>query len=113
MPTVARLRELDSRTWSTATWTSPLVVQLVLGAMIIALWLSRKVPSYLTTSSYSGGPGWFLAVTAVTVFVSVSIGGLLFRSRSSRIRGIGLSITGSAAIVLIGAIAYAFWIIRW
>jgi hypothetical protein len=113
MSTIAHLRDLDSSVWSTATWAAPFIVQLVLGATIIALCLSGKVPPYLTNSSYSGGPVWFLTVPAVTALVSVPISGLLLRSRSSRVRGIALSIAGSAAIVLIGAIVFAFCVIRW
>jgi hypothetical protein len=112
-PTIARLRDLDSRAWSTATWAAPFIIQLVLAAMIIVLCLSGKVPPYVTNSSYSGGPAWFLAIAAVTTLVSVPISGLLLRSRSSRVRGMALSVMGSAAIVLIGAIAYAFCVIRW
>jgi ABC-type polysaccharide/polyol phosphate export permease len=89
------------------------MVQLVLGAMIIALCLSEKVPPYITNSSYSGGPAWFLLVPAVIALLSLPISGLLLRSQSSRVRGIALSVAGSAAIVLFGAIVFALWVIRW
>ncbi len=113
MTSIVRLRELDSRAWSTATWAAPLAVQLVLGAMVIALVLLGKVPAYLTTSDRTGGPAWFLGIATATVLTSALVGGLLFRSRSPRVQGIALSIAGSAAVALIGVITFALWVIRW
>lgn len=113
MRSMTLLRELDERTWSTAAWTTPIMIQLVLGAVTIALVLTDTVPPYVTNSSYSGGPVWFLIVAAVPALISVPVGSLLLTSRSSRVRGLALSFAGSAAIILVGAIMYASWVVRW
>jgi hypothetical protein len=113
MPPITRLRDLDTLAWSTATWTTPLIVQLVLGAMFIALWLLGKAAPFMTHGSYSGERALLLTAAAVTALVSVAISGSLIMSRSSRVHGAAMSIAGSAAIVLIGSIGFAFWILRW
>jgi len=35
MSTIARLRDLDSRAWTAATWAAPFTIQLVLGVMFL------------------------------------------------------------------------------
>lgn len=65
MSTITRLRSLDSRAWTAATWTAPFTVQLVLGAMFIVLWLLGKMPPFTrydveTHSSYVGERAWLL-----------------------------------------------------
>lgn len=113
MLTIARLRDLDTRTWRAATWTAPFIIQFGLGAMVITICVSGKIPCYTTIGAYSSETVWFLAVAAVAALVSALISGLLLRSPSSCIRGMALSVAGSAAIIFIGAIIYAFWVLRW
>jgi hypothetical protein len=118
MPSAAWLRDLDSRVWATATWATPFSVQLVLGAMFIALWLLGKVPPFttynvVTHSTYVGERAWLLTGAVITALVSIPVSGLLLRSHSSRTRGVALSIVSSTAIVFIGAIIFAFWLLRW
>jgi hypothetical protein len=113
MPTIARLRDLDSRAWSTATWAVPFMFQLVSGTMFIALWLLGKAPYFMTHNAETGGRAWLLTAAAVTALIWVPVSGLLLMSRSSRVRGIGMGVAGSVAIVLIGTIVFAFWILRW
>lgn len=118
MSIIARLRDLDSRAWSAATWAAPFTVQVVLGAMFIVLWLIGKTPPFTsynveTHSTAIGERAWLLTGAAITALVSVLVSGLFLSSRSSRARVAGLSIAGSAAVVLVGAIVYAFWFLRW
>lgn len=113
-PPTSQLRDMDSRAWSTATLASPFMVQLVLGAMLIILWLLGKAPPFMTHSgTYSGERAWFLTAAAVSTLLWVPVSGLLFRSGSSRVRGVALSVVGSASIVLIGSVVFAFWALRW
>lgn len=112
MPPITPLRDMDSRAWSTATWAMPFMVQLVLGAMFLVLWLFGKAPPFTTHSAYAGERAWFLSGAAATAIASVLISGLLFTSRSSRIRGAALSIVGAGTVVLVGAIVFAFCALR-
>lgn len=95
MSTITRLRSLDSRAWTTATWSAPFTVQIELGAMFIVLWLLGKTPPFTrydieTHSTYVGGRAWLLAGAAVTALGSAPVSGLLLRSQSSRIRAVAL-----------------------
>ncbi len=111
MPSVARIRDLDAPARRTATWSAPFVIQLVLAALLILMWLLGKWP-FATHSAYGGERAWLITATAITTLVSLAISGVLLASRSSRRRGLALSVAGSAAVVLIGAVIYAFVIFR-
>jgi hypothetical protein len=113
IPLINQLRDPDSRFWPTATWAVPFMFQLVLGAMLLALWLLGKVPYFTAHNADTGGRAWLLTAASVAALIWVPVSGLLIRSRSSRIRGIGMSVAGSVVIVLIGTVVFAFWILRW
>ncbi|UVY89949.1 hypothetical protein MJO63_25735 [Mycobacterium ulcerans] len=53
-----------------------------------------------------------LTATALATLVSLGAGAVLLNSSSSQRRGIGLGVTGAAAVVLIGGIAFAFVVLR-
>ncbi|MEX3656815.1 MULTISPECIES: hypothetical protein [Mycolicibacterium] len=92
-------------TWRTATWSVPLVFQVVLTLFLLTTWATRKwvlVGDTFRTTMSAG------AATSAVVSLMISI--VLFRARSSRLRGVGLAVAGSAAAVLIGWIIAAFWI---
>jgi hypothetical protein len=109
-PTAVNSRPLDERVWSAATRSSPIVIQFVLGVLLIATWL-------LGSWSRTGHDGAhaprlaLLVATGITVVISVGVAAALIRRDSSTARGIGLSTAASAAIVVIGAIPYAFWLL--
>jgi hypothetical protein len=103
MPSIAQLRDLDSHTWRTATWSAPFTVELVVGAMVIVLWLLGKTEYF-----FAPDRAWFLTGTVITAVVSALTSGLLLTSSSSRVRGLGLSVAGSTAVVLAGGIIVAF-----
>jgi hypothetical protein len=111
MPSLARVRDLDARAWSTATWSAPFVVQLVLAALVIIMWLLSKWP-FATHRGYRGELGWTLTATVITTLVSLAISGALLTSPSSRRRGLSVSIAGSSAVVLIGGVVWAFCVYR-
>lgn len=97
MPRLARLRDLDARAWSTATWAAPFTVEFVIGVMVVVLWALSKLEFFSLLDR-----SWVLTGVVLTALVSVLTSGLLLTSPSSRVRGLGLSGAGSAAVVLVG-----------
>ncbi|RAU98554.1 hypothetical protein DQP58_05085 [Mycobacterium colombiense] len=55
---------------------------------------------------------WMLVAAVITALVALALAAILMRSPSPRNRGLGLSVAGSAAAVLIGAIVYAYLVLR-
>jgi hypothetical protein len=103
-------RRLDERVWTVATRSSPIVIQFVLCALLIATWLLGRWPPM--SPDTADAPRWALVVaTGITVVISLIVAAALFRRGSSTSRGIGLSTAASAAVTLIGAISYAFWLL--
>lgn len=104
METASRV---GSDTWRTATWSVPLVFQLVLTLFLATTWAAGKWvfvgDTHRTLMSMSAG-----AATSTVVALVISI--VLFKAPSSRLRGVGLAVAGSAAAVLIGWLLAAFWI---
>ena len=106
MTALARLHDLDSRAWSAATWSAPLMTQLVLALIIATSWLLGK--------SFPGSGAVLFVVSAAAVFVLCAVVTVvLIRSGSSRARGIALSVAGSYAVVFVGGVVYGFWILGW
>ena len=107
MTALARLNGMDSRAWSTATWSAVLLTQLVLALIITISWLLGK--------QFPGTPGFglFLVSAAALLPLCVVSSGLLIRSASSRAHGLAVSIVGSYAVVLVGGTAYGVWISGW
>lgn len=97
---------LDSRAWATATWSAPLVAQLILALLIASAWLLGK---------WFPGPALPLfAASAAGVFVLCAVATfVLIRSTSSRARGMALSVAGSYVVVLVGATLYGIWMLPW
>jgi hypothetical protein len=110
MPSIVRLRHLDAHAWRTATWSAPFVVQLVLAALLILMWLLGKWP-FAEHNTFEAGGALLFAATAIAALGSLAISGvLLLTSRSSRGRGLAVSLAGSATVVLIGGVIYDFWV---
>lgn len=102
-------RHLDQRVWTVATWSTPFVIQLVTGAVLIAWWLiGRWTPIQPNTSA--GTRETLLTAIGIAVVVFMAVAAALVTRRSSTTRGIGLGTAASAAIILIGGVIYAFWI---
>lgn len=102
MESVSRI---SSDTWRTATWSVPLIFQLVMTLFLSTTWAAGKWvldgATFRTTMS-SG------AATSTVIALVISI--VLLKDRSPRWRGVGLAVAGSAAAVLIGWMVAAFWI---
>ncbi|MGA5543802.1 hypothetical protein ACPCIR_18275 [Mycobacterium sp. NPDC051198] len=96
---------VSSDTWRTATWSVPLVFQLVMTLFLSTTWASGKwvLDSATFRTTMSAG-----AATSTVIALVISI--VLLKARSSRWRGVGLAVAGSAAAVLIGWMVAAFWI---
>lgn len=101
----------DGRAWRTATWSAPLVVQLILALLLVAMQLLGKWP-FETHSAYAGERVWMLTATVLTTLVSVLVGAALLRSPSQRNRGLGLSTVACSAVVLAGGAAFAYLVLR-
>ena len=106
MTTSTHLGSLDSRAWATATWSAPLVTQLILALLIASAWVLGK---------WFPGPALPLfATSAAGVFVLCAVATfVLIRSTSSRARGMALSVAGSYVVVLGGATVYGIWMLQW
>lgn len=102
MDTASRV---SSDPWRIATWSVPLVFQLVLTLFLSTTWAARKWvlvgDTYRTIIS---------AGAAVSTVFALVISIALVKARSSRLRGFGLAVAGSAAAVLTCWIIAAFWI---
>lgn len=107
----ARSNYLDAAAWRTATWSAPLVVQLALAALLLAMWLLGKWP-FETHSAHAGERAWMLTSTVVAASVSLVIGVAFLRSSSPRNRGLGLSVAASAVVIIVGGTIYAYLILR-
>jgi hypothetical protein len=107
MTSIPRLRDLDARVWSTATWAAPFTIQVVLGVAIAILWLLGK---YLSNVH---GFAQYVSGAAATLLLSAAVSILLFRSGSPRAQGLAISIVGSFVVAAIGGVVYGFWIVGW
>jgi dUTPase len=77
--------------------------------LLVATWLLRRWP--LVSNTVDAPRAEVLVATGIAVAISVGVAVALFRRDSSMARGIGLSTAASAAVVLIGAIPYACWLL--
>jgi hypothetical protein len=109
VPPTVDSRHLDDRVWSVATRSSPIVIQFVLAVLLVATWLLGRWP--LISNIVDAPRAEVLVATGIAVVISVGVAAALFRRDSSIARGIGLSTAASAAVVLIGAIPYACWLL--
>lgn len=100
-------RRVDERVWSAATWSAPIVIQLVFSGMFVAMWLLGKAGLHNDTPA--GQRTTFLIAMGLAVVISLVTASLLWRRTSPKTKGVGLAAAGSAAVVLIGGLAYAYW----
>jgi dUTPase len=77
--------------------------------LLVATWLLGRWP--LISNIVDAPRAEVLVATGIAVVISVGVAAALFRQDSSMARGIGLSTAASAAVVLIGAIPYACWLL--
>lgn len=104
-----QLRDLDFRSWATATWALPFAVQLVLLMSGSVLWLLGKTAYFADAHER----GWFLSAAAITLLTMLPVSAVLLTRQSSRVRGLAVAIAGSSVIVAAGMAAYTFLILRW
>jgi hypothetical protein len=77
--------------------------------LLVATWLLGRWP--LISNTADAPRTEVLVATGIAVVVSVGVAAALFRRDSAMARGFGLSTAASAAVVLIGAIPYACWLL--
>jgi hypothetical protein len=93
----------NDRSWAVATWWLPFTMELVTGILALVLWMLRR-------SDHGGGfdRAWFLTGVLITAGLSALASAILWRSSSVRIHGIGLSVAGSAIVLVPVGICVAF-----
>ncbi|WP_082971345.1 hypothetical protein [Mycobacterium sp. 852002-51971_SCH5477799-a] len=94
-----------------ATWSAPFIVQLILAALLVVMWLLGKWP-FETHSAYAGERAWMLASTVSTTLAALLVGVAFLRSPAPRNRGLGISISSCSAVVLIGGTVFAYLFLR-
>lgn len=109
MSTSMSSRHWDERVWSVATRSAPLIIQLVLGVLFLAMWLLGK-SAFVPQDTIENLRVTLLVATAIAFGVALAIGGVLVSRESSTARGIGLGVAVSGIVVLVGGVGYAFWI---
>jgi hypothetical protein len=107
----APVRRFDSRVWRTATWSGPLLVQVVLGGQFLAM-LALGRWAFPTLSTVEEQRKWSLTSTACIMLASAVVCAALMLSPTPHRRALALSLAGSSTVVLIGAIIYAFWLVH-
>lgn len=107
MTSLGRLRALDSRAWSTATWLAPLTTQIILALVILTSWTFGQ--------RFLGSPALLqFFVGAAAVFIVCVVTAIpLVRTATPRAQGIAISIAGGYAVVMVGGLLYGFWIMGW
>ena len=108
-PSTVRARGFDDRTWTVATRSAPVVIQVILGLLLISIWLLGRW-SVVADTEHAPRVAVLGATGIAVVFSLGAAVGLLFRDTAAA-KGIGLSAAACAAIVLIGAVTYAFWLL--
>ncbi|HET9877031.1 MAG TPA: hypothetical protein VFQ37_14920 [Mycobacterium sp.] len=95
--------DIDTDTWRVATWLTPVSFQVVVAGLAGVMWLLARLPPF-------GPHGDFKQVglcgIAITTPLWMWLGARLRSGPSPRRRGIGLSLAGSAAVLLAGGLAY-------
>jgi|EndMetStandDraft_8_1072994.scaffolds.fasta_scaffold875682_2 hypothetical protein len=98
----ARLQRIDDRSWAAATWSAPFTMELVTGLLALVLWALRP------TDHAGSARVWFLTGVLFTAALSALMSAIFCRSSSWQLRGVGLSLAGSAAILVPVGIVVAF-----
>lgn len=94
-----------------ATLSVPVVVQAVIGALLLAMWLLGKGP-YRDAVPHAGERAWMATALAVTIVPSLLASAVLLRSRGPRLKGLGLSLAGCSVAVLVGGAIFDYLILR-
>lgn len=110
MPAFTRMHALDASAWRTATLSAPFVVQGVLAVLIVNMWLLGKGP--FATESGRAERDWILTAALITAVEFVLVTGALLMSRSSRRRGLALSIASCSGVVIVGATVFGYLNLR-
>lgn len=103
------VRRFDDETWTVATRSAPVVFQLILALLLVSTWLLSRWA--VVNDAADPSRTAVLGATGIAVVVSLVVAITLLRGPSPRARGLGLSAAACAAIVLIGAVPYAFWLL--
>lgn len=79
--------------------------------LLLAMWLLGKGP-FKGHDAYAGERAWMMTAIAVTTVASLLVSAALLAARSSRSRGLGLSLASCAVAVLMGGSIFDYLILR-
>ncbi|MBB3750610.1 peptidoglycan/LPS O-acetylase OafA/YrhL [Mycolicibacterium sp. BK634] len=99
---------LDDQTWKVATWSTPILFQLVCGVFLAAMLIATKLGFRDDTRVAEGHK--ILAATGVAVLIALIVAAPFLATRRPSLRGLALGTATAAAIFLIGALGYVFWL---
>jgi hypothetical protein len=99
---------MSNRVWSVATVASVVVVQLVLGAVAIAIELLDA--HFRQTDVVEKLRMTVLTASGIVLVIALIVGAVLFSRSSATVRGVGLSVAGSGVVVSIVGALYVFWV---
>jgi len=105
MPLTSSPDRVDTRTWSVATWCAPLTLEFVTGATALTLAMLR-----ITHVFAAQDRSWVLTGTLIATLLSAGAGAALYRWPSPPARGVGLSLSGAALVVLVVGVIVAFFL---
>ena len=105
------VRRFDGLAWRTATWSAPLLVQVVLATQLLFMWALGQWP-FATHSAHAGEAPWMLASTVCTMLTSSVFVVVLAKSPNPRRRALALSLGCCSATVFFGAIVFAGVLLR-
>lgn len=110
-PSSASSSAREPRTWSIATWSSPLTIQVSLGLLLLSMWLLGKWP-FATEGPIASERLWLLSSAFSAAVLSSLISIVLFRLDHPKARGVGISFLASSVVVIAGGAIYAHLLLQ-
>lgn len=101
-------RRFDEQTWKVATWSTPILFQLVCGLFLAAMLTATKFGFRDNTRVAECHK--VLAATGLAVLIALIVAAPFLAAHRPTVRGLGLGTAGAALIFLIGALGYVFWL---
>jgi hypothetical protein len=97
---------LDDQTWKIATWSTPIMFQLVCCLFLAAMLTATKLGFHNNTRIAESHK--VLAATGMAVLIALIMAAPLLAARRNTLRGLGLGTATAAVILLTGALGYVF-----
>lgn len=102
------IQRLDDQTWKVASWSTPILFQLVCGLFFAAMLTATKLGFRDNTRVAEGHK--VLAAAGIAVLIALLVAAPFLAARRPTLRGLAVGTTTAAVIFLIGALGYVFWL---